>query len=485
VNRIFNKHEAALFVDETNTFNSLNRASTLINVQTICPAVAPFLINTYRSPGTLFVDGSSILSVEGTTQGDPFSMVMYAIGVTPLINHLEPIDVQQVWYADDTASGGYLENLKKWWDELCKLGPKLGYFPNEKKTKLLVKREHHAKALSFFRNTNIEITTDGTNYLGGAIGSTEYITSVIKENVQEWCDQIKCLAKIVLSEPHAAFAAFTHGIAATWQYLSRVTNIPSVTTGVQPLDLLEECIHRLLLPALTGKSHVSIPLRNLLSLPFRYGGMNLTNPSTYLPDQYSLSLQICHPLINQYFTDSSDFDIISATLDQQEVKRNLITDRNNHLAAYTESLKSEMDPSTQLSLSLSLGKGASLWLSTLPISSHGFHLSKSAFRDAVHLRYGWEIPNTPLSCQCGHTFTLDHIMSCPTGGFPIIRHNEIRDITASLLSEVCSNVTIEPHLQLLTGEHLTWKSSNSEPDARLDISANGVWEDGLRRRFSM
>ena len=41
------------------------------------------------------------------------------------------------------------------------------------------------------------------------------------------------------------------------------------------------------------------------------------------------------------------------------------------------------------------------------------------------------------SWSCGVTFTVDHAMVCHMGGFPTIRHNEIRDITASLLTEVC------------------------------------------------
>ena len=32
--------------------------------------------------------------------------------------------------------------------------------------------------------------------------------------------------------------------------------------------------------------------------------------------------------------------------------------------------------------------------------------------------------------------------------------NEIRDLTAHLLTEVCHNVAVEPHLQPLTGETL-------------------------------
>ena len=35
---------------------------------------------------------------------------------------------------------------------------------------------------------------------------------------------------------------------------------------------------------------------------------------------------------------------------------------------------------------------------------------------------------------------------CPCGGFPSIRHNELRNLTADLLSEVCSDFGIEPPL---------------------------------------
>ena len=61
------------------------------------------------------------------------------------------------------------------------------------------------------------------------------------------------------------------------------------------------------------------------------------------------------------------------------------------------------------------------------------------------------------------------------GGFPTIRHNEIRDITASLLTEVCSNVATEPHLQPLSGETFRLASANTDDGARLDIRARGFW----------
>ena len=242
--QIFDNSEAALLVDATNAFNSLNRASTLINVQTICPTLAPILINTYRIPGSLFVNGETVLSLEGTTQGDPLGMVMYAIGVLPLIKHLDSIKTQQVWYADDSAAGGGdLEDLKRWWDELCDLGPRFGYFPNSIKTRLLVKPNLLSKAKSLFDSTNIEVVTDGVEYLGGAIGSNQYIGSVLSEKIQKWSEEIDILAEIATTEPHVAFAAFTHGVSARWQYSSRVIDISSITINdQQSFHQLEEHI---------------------------------------------------------------------------------------------------------------------------------------------------------------------------------------------------------------------------------------------------
>ena len=65
----------------------------------------------------LMIDGQELLSEEGTTQGDPLSMPMYAISILPFIRWLASDDVQQVWYADDTTATGKLDVLRGWWDK--------------------------------------------------------------------------------------------------------------------------------------------------------------------------------------------------------------------------------------------------------------------------------------------------------------------------------------------------------------------------------
>ena len=80
-------------------------------------------------------------------------------------------------------------------------------------------------------------------------------------------------------------------------------------------------------------------------------------------------------------------------------------------------------------------------------------------------------------------FTVEHVLSCPRGGFPSIRHNEVRDITADLLSEVCHNVGTEPSLQPVTGEQLLHRTANREDGARLDIVAENFGGRDRQRAF--
>ena len=84
MSHIFKETEAMIFVDASNAFNRLNRQAALCNSEVVCPTLAPLLINTYRNNSWLFVGGQCMTSKEGTTQGDPLAMAMYAIGTQPL-----------------------------------------------------------------------------------------------------------------------------------------------------------------------------------------------------------------------------------------------------------------------------------------------------------------------------------------------------------------------------------------------------------------
>ena len=64
-----------------------------------------------------------------------------------------------------------------------------------------------------------------------------------------------------------------------------------------------------------------------------------------------------------------------------------------------------------------------------------------------------------------------------------MRHIELRDSFANLLSDVSHDVEIEPHLQPLQGETVTLKSTTTVDDVRLDIQANGLWESRFNKTY--
>ena len=117
-------------------------------------------------------------------------------------------------------------------------------------------------------------------------------------------------------------------------------------------------------------------------------------------------------------------------------------------------------------------------LSTLPIEEEVYMLNKQEFWDLVNIRHGWPLYRTPRTCTCGNNFNIEHAFTCKKGGFIILRHNRLRNITASLLKEVRHDIRIEPTLQKLTGEQFEQKAANTLDEARLDVAARGFWATG-------
>ena len=152
-----------------------------------------------------------------------------------------------------------------------------------------------------------------------------------------------------------------------------------------------------------------------------------------------------------------------------------------------ENLQRQLPVPLQRSMELSQEKGASTWLTALPIDDHGFALHKSAFRDGLSLRYGWSLKNSLSHCSCGQPFSVEHALTCKTGGFPAVRHNEVRDITASLLTEDCHAVVTEPHLQPLSYIVSLFLTALPSPRTVLAwmLQCTGFGEAGLKRHLSM
>ena len=128
-------------------------------------------------------------------------------------------------------------------------------------------------------------------------------------------------------------------------------------------------------------------------------------------------------------------------------------------AIATEELKERMPDRKQRAMKVSAENGASSWFSTLPIADHGFALSALRSLQRCPLTVLWlKSTSSTISLCLWPRLTIEHALSCSRGRVQSIRHNEIRDMTVDLMSEVCYGVSIELCLQAVTEKQLMHKS---------------------------
>ena len=128
-------------VNACNEFNELSRLVMLCTVRHHWPTGAMFAFNLYRHWAQLLLRQMgetpvTILSLDRLTQGDPLSMVLYSITLSPLAKELRAADLGllSLFYADDAAFDGYAQHSAHLLKLLMKRGPDLGYFPEPDKS---------------------------------------------------------------------------------------------------------------------------------------------------------------------------------------------------------------------------------------------------------------------------------------------------------------------------------------------------------------
>ena len=88
---------------------------------------------------------------------------------------------------------------------------------------MIVKPDHLLSAQECFRNTGMNITSEGRRHLGATLGKT---TLAEKEKVKKWVSEVKKLASVATTHPQEAYSTLTHGLTSKWTYSMRT--IPNI-----------------------------------------------------------------------------------------------------------------------------------------------------------------------------------------------------------------------------------------------------------------
>ena len=145
-------------------------------------------------------------------------------------------------------------------------------------------------------------------------------------------------------------------------------------------------------------------------------------------------------------------------------------------------IMAELSEQGKLMVNLASEKGASSWLTSLPLKEFGYILNKQQFADALALRYNLNMKDCPKTCACGKSNSVNHALICKLGGFVTMRHNWLRDTVAEVMKTAkCKDIQTESLLLPTNGQQLPTGTITGD-QARLDVSARSVW-NVLERAF--
>ena len=106
---------------------------------------------------------------------------------------------------------------------------------------------------------------------------------------------------------------------------------------------------------------------------------------------------------------------------------------------------------------------ASSWLNAVALEEQSRTLNWQQFRDSLRLHYNLQIADLTSHCACGERFIVSHALSCKKTGFIAQRHDGIQNLVTSLLSKICKEVAVEPHLLPINNEVFNLRSTITSP----------------------
>ena len=119
----------------------------------------------------------------------------------------------------------------------------------------------------------------------------------------------------------------------------------------------------------------------MFALPVRLGGLALVNSAQHTASEFTASAKITKPLTNVILHQGTDYSYEVVEV-QLAAKADISKQRKTHQSEPTLRMKESLSTPLQRVMDLAQEKGASTWLTSLPI---GFSLHKGTFLDAVAL----------------------------------------------------------------------------------------------------
>ena len=177
------------------------------------------------------------------------------------------------------------------------------------------------------------------------------------------------LTTIAREEPQVALSAFNTGLSQRWKFVQRT--VESIEDLFTPL---EQAIRDKPILAICGRT-VSDIEREILALPYRYGGLGIQNPTKTADREYRSSISTTACLTELIYQQEMDITLFNKD-EMNKTKRHLKLQKEKDLKLEVEEILAQLSETTKRSLLASQEKGVPSWLAALPLKHLGYALNK-------------------------------------------------------------------------------------------------------------
>ena len=146
------------------------------------------------------------------------------------------------------------------------------------------------------------------------------------------------------------------------------------------------------------------------------GGLSLINPMSSYAQVHEASTKVTAPLVERVL--HQDHSLTGCHVAQQHAKAEVRSTRRANQQTDALKLQRQFPVHMQRCMELAQEIGASSWLPTLPIDSHGFALHKSAFRGALSLRMVGHLRTHRLTAAADASSALSTLCRAQLEGSP-------------------------------------------------------------------
>ncbi|GAX18236.1 hypothetical protein FisN_31Hu011 [Fistulifera solaris] len=394
---------------------------------------------------------------EGVAQGDPLSMILYGLTLTPIAEKIRENvkNIVQPFYADDVALAGKSSDISKAMEILMRYGPARGYFPEPSKSVVVCRQSDEEKCSKILSKYEFKYVC-GHRYLGGFIGSAAARDEYVKEKIENWTRTVNLLAEVAKKYPQSAYSGFRHSLQMEWQYIQRV--IPRIAPLFEPL---ESAIQNNFLPALLGqKEPVTGELRKILALGTKAAGIGIWNPMETCCHNFSTSEKVTK-LISGSLLENLNLNV------RQHQERA----KTERAAASASRHASEL----QILKVICAAKGKTKKANKK--SDDSCKQNRHEFGFPLRIRTGLPIQALPQKCDgCNKPFSVEHAQTCKHGGLVILRHDDVKNEFMSLCAQAYGPKAVrnEPTIHTYSTDN---RNAQKEQELRGDISIYGFWSD--------